>query len=176
MCISVEDWKFINSFAPWLSALGTLLAVAVSLYISFSTRKINLKISSGIYTFNENGIDEDYLGIQVTNIGFRTVYLNNFVSIAFRAGGFFNKTNIGIGHKYIDPDKSSNFPCKLGENEVAQVFIKIRNTDGNWLENFKKDHLSCRKISSLRIIVFPNIGKPFKVKPDKSISKILDAI
>lgn len=174
--MTIEDWKFINTFAPWLSALGTLLAVAVSLYISFSTRKINLKISSGIYTFNENDVDEDYLGIQVTNVGFRTVYLNNYVSISFQAGGFLNRTNIGIGHKYIDSDKSSKFPCKLGENEVAQLFIKINNDDGNWLESFKKDHFSCRKISSLKIIVFPNIGKPFKVKPDKSIVKALDAI
>lgn len=51
MYLSVEEWKFINSFAPWLSAIGTLLAVSVSLYLSYSTRKIALNISSGIYIF-----------------------------------------------------------------------------------------------------------------------------
>lgn len=60
MCISVEEWRFINSFAPWLSVIGTLLAVCASLYISYSTRKIALSISSGVVVFNENGVDEEF--------------------------------------------------------------------------------------------------------------------
>ncbi|MBT4733308.1 hypothetical protein HOB87_15285 [Candidatus Woesearchaeota archaeon] len=147
MCISAEEWKFINTFAPWLSAIGTLLAVAVSLYISYSTRKIALTISSGTYVFNENGIDEEYLAIYVTNIG--------------------------IGYKYIDANKSSNFPCRLGENETAHLFVKIENDEGNWLRNFRDEYLKKYWLSTLRIVVYPNVGKPFKVKPDKTIIKEL---
>ena len=79
MFLSIEEWKFINSFSPWLSAIGTLLAVCVSLYISYSTRKIALQVSSGIIVFNENGADEEYLAINVINTGYRTVFLNNLV-------------------------------------------------------------------------------------------------
>jgi len=168
MCISVEDWKFINTFAPWFSAFGTFLAVAVSLYFSYSTRKISLSISSGIYVFNENGTDEEYLTIYVTNTGYRTVFLNNFTCISFQVG-LFKKINIGIGHKYIDKNKSSNFPCKLGENETAHLFVKINHENVNWLHNFKEEHLKNYRLPSLRIIVYPNIGKPFKTKPDKAI-------
>lgn len=172
MCLSVEDWKFINTFAPWFSAIGTFLAVCVSLYISHSTRKISLSISSGIFVFNEDGIDEEHLGINVTNIGYRTVFLNNAVSISFQIG-LFKKTNIGIGFKYIDASKSSSFPCKLGENETANLFIKINHDDVNWIKNFREEHLSGHSPSSLRIVVYPNVGKPFKVKPDKTILKYL---
>lgn len=172
MCISVEEWKFINSFAPWLSAIGTLLAVCVSLYISFSTRKIALSISSGIFVFNENGVDEEYLAINVTNTGYRTVFLNSLICISFQVG-LFKKINIGIGHKYIDSHKSSSFPCKLGENETANLFVKINNDNVNWLHNFKEEHLKKHSLSTLRIVVYPNVGKPFKVKPDKTIMKNL---
>ncbi len=172
MCISIEEWKFINTFAPWFSAIGTFLAVCVSLYISHSTRKIALTISSGIFIFNENGVDEEYLAINVTNTGYRTVFLNSLMCITFQLG-LFKKTNIGIGHKYIDPNKSSAFPCKLGENETAQLFVKINNGGLNWIHNFKEEHLKNHSLSTLRIIVCPNVGKPFKVKVDQSIIKEL---
>ena len=98
MCLSNEEWEFINTFAPWFSAVGTFLAVGTSLYISYSTRRIVLEISSGIYCFDENGVDKEYLAIYVTNTGYRTIYLNNYALQV----GVFKKTIIGIGHKYID--------------------------------------------------------------------------
>ena len=172
MCITIEEWKFINTFAPWFSAIGTFLAVGVSLYISYSTRKIALAVSSGIFIFNEDGADEEYLAINVTNTGYRTVFLNSPMCISFQVG-LFKKTNIGIGHKYIDLNKSSGFPCKLGENETASMFLKINNGNINWLQNFKKQYLHKYSLSTLRIVVYPNVGKPFKVKPDKTIMKEL---
>lgn len=172
MLISVEEWRFINTFAPWFSAIGTLLAVCVSLYISYSTRKIALSVSSGIFIFNENGVDEEYFAINVTNTGYRTVFLNSPICILFQVG-LFKKTNIYIGDKYIDRHKSSSFPCRLGENETANLFVKINNDNVNWLHNFKEEHLKNNSLSTLRIIVYPNVGKPFKVKPDKTIMKEL---
>ncbi len=88
MCLSIEEWKFINTFAPWFSAIGTFLAVCVSLYISHSTRKIALTVASGIFIFNENGADEEYLAINVTNTGYRTVFLNSLMCISFQVGLF----------------------------------------------------------------------------------------
>ena len=175
MCLSVDEWKFINTFAPWFSAIGTLLAVCVSLYISYSTRRIALSISSGIFVFNEHGVDEEYLAINITNTGYRTVFLNSLMCISFQVG-LFKKTNIGIGHKYIDCQKSSSFPCKLGENETANLFLKINNSNINWLQNFKKEHLEKHSLLTLRIIVYPNVGKPFKIKPNQTIMKELQAV
>lgn len=47
------DWQLINSFSGWFSAAGTILAVAVSLFISFSARSTKIAVTSGIYLFNE---------------------------------------------------------------------------------------------------------------------------
>ena len=167
-----EQWAFINTFAPWVSAVGTLLAVIVSLYISYSTRKISLKIYSDIYIYNEYEKDEEYIGIYVINTGYRTVFLNSTTCISFQVG-LLKKRNIVIGWKHIDNAKSSNFPYRLGENETAYLFIKINNDDGDWLENFKKKMLKGYFLFSLRIIVYPNVGKPFKVKIGKNIKSRL---
>lgn len=86
--------------------------------------------------------------------------------------GLFNKTHIGIGHKYIDSDKSSSFPCELGENKTANLFVKINN-NVNWFHNLKEEHFKRHSLSTLRIVVYPNAGKPFKVNPDKAIMKKL---
>jgi hypothetical protein len=171
MYVSVEEWKFINTFAPWFSAIGTILAVCVSLYIAYSTKKIALKIYSGIYNVsNEDGTGEEYLGIYVTNIGYRTVFLNSSETISFQVG-WFKKKKFLIGRKYIDTHLSSIFPCKLGENETAKLFVKINNNNINWMQNFKDESLKNHSLSTLKIIVYPNVGKPFKVNPDKTIMK-----
>jgi hypothetical protein len=172
MCISNEEWEFINTFAPWFSAAGTLLAVVTSLYISYSTRRIALEISSGIYLIDDNGEDKECFDIDVTNTGYRTISLNHNACISFQVG-LFKKTNIGIGPKHIDDFRSSNFPCKLGENETARLSINMKHDNKNWLHNFKEEYLKNHSLSSLKIIVYPNIGKPFKTKPDKSIMKEL---
>lgn len=36
--VSTETWSFINGFAPWLSAIGTLVAVWTSLYLALADR------------------------------------------------------------------------------------------------------------------------------------------
>ena len=40
-----NTWKFINTFAPWFSAIGTLAAVSTSLYLAFADRtKLTISI------------------------------------------------------------------------------------------------------------------------------------
>lgn len=175
MYLPEEEWKFINTFAPWFSAIGTFLAVITSLCIAFSARKISLSISSDIYEFNEGEEVIDYLAIFVTNTGYRTIYLNNLACISFQLG-LFKKVNIGIGYNSIDGNKSSVFPCKLGENETAELFIKINNENKNWLHSFKNEYLKKNWLSTLKIIVYPNAGKSFKEKPGKTIIKVLKSI
>jgi hypothetical protein len=164
--MSMECWKFINSFAPWFSALGTFLAVAVSLYIALSSRKISIAISSGVFDF---GNEKELLIIKVTNTGLRTVVINNQACICFQAGRFKKKKNIGIGSNYIDQQKTTKFPWRLTEGETAELVINIKNDDGNWLHNFKNNALTGISTSSLNIMVFPNVSKPFKQTPDSTI-------
>jgi hypothetical protein len=43
-----ETWRFINTFAPWLSAIGTLTAVAVSLYLARRSDRQKLEVRVGL--------------------------------------------------------------------------------------------------------------------------------
>jgi len=164
--MSIECWKFINSFAPWFSASGTLLAVVVSLYIALSSRKISIDISSGVF---DSGNGNELLIIKVTNTGFRTVVINHPACIRFQAGRFKKKKNIVIGSNYIDQQKTSTFPWRLTEGETAELVVNIKNNNGNWLQNFKKNYLTGISVNTLKVIVFPNVSKPFKESADSTI-------
>ena len=43
-----DTWEFINSFAPWLAAFGTVAAVIVSLYLARTDKRIRLAIYEGV--------------------------------------------------------------------------------------------------------------------------------
>lgn len=152
------DWQLINSFSGWFSAAGTILAVVVSLYISYSTRSTRIAVTSGIYVFNENGGEAEYLGIFVQNVGFRAFYINKDTCISIRVG-WLRKRYIGIGRNHIDFTKSSTFPCKIGEGEQAKLFIRLHDEQSRWIDGLKQDLLKGSSLSSLKIVVFPSIGK-----------------
>ncbi len=162
----MECWKFINSFAPWFSALGTFLAVVASLYIALSSRKISIVISSGVFDF---GNGNESLIIKVTNTGLRTVVINNQACIYFQTGRFNKKKNTGIGSNYIDQQRTTVFPWRLTEGETAELVVNINNADGNWLHNFKNNALTGVSVSTLNIMVLPNVSKPFKQSADPTI-------
>ena len=152
------DWQLINSFSGWFSAAGTILAVAVSLYISFSARSTKIAVTSGIYVFDEDEGDVEYLGIFVQNVGFRAFYINNDSCISMRIG-WFRKRHIGIGRNHIDFTKSSTFPCKIGEGEQARLYVRLHDEQSHWIDGLKQGLLKGSSLSSLRVVVFPNIGK-----------------
>ena len=152
------DWQLINSFSGWFSAFGTILAVAVSLYISYSTRSTKIAVTSGVYVFNENERENEHLGIFIQNVGFRAFYIENYTCISLRSG-WFRKKHIGIGKNHIDFDKSSNFPCKISEGEQAKLFIRLYDEKSRWIDGLKQGLLKGNSLSSLRVVVFPSIGK-----------------
>ena len=45
-----DTWLFINSFAPWVSAVGTVLISGVALWLSVRDRRVQLRatLSSGV--------------------------------------------------------------------------------------------------------------------------------
>lgn len=165
-----QEWEFINTFAPWFSAIGTLLAVMVSLYFSYSSRKISLMISASIFEFFQEGTQEteDYILIQITNTSYKDVIVKNF-NWEF---GLFKKRYIMTGFKTVDQTKSTPLPAKLKEGEMAQIAIKIIDKEDNYLEKFYKESLkdsSFINIHTLKINVYPSIGKCFKQKIDKTL-------
>ncbi|MFX4237794.1 hypothetical protein ACOL20_05655 [Aliarcobacter butzleri] len=70
--MTLENWKFINTFAPWLSAIGTILAVVVSLYLAYTSRRQKLKPTVSITFMVTQGQKEkiypEYVSLRAINI------------------------------------------------------------------------------------------------------------
>ena len=115
--ISYEEWKIINTFAPWFSAFGTILAVIISLYLAYLNRKITLKISSNISLFN-NG--SEYFFIKVANTGYNSVVINNILL----QYGLFKKSYIVIND--ISLECSTLLPTKIEVGDAITLCMNIK--------------------------------------------------
>src|SRR5438128_5518971 len=50
-----DTWRFINSFAPWLPAVGTLTAVIVSLYLGRRAARLDVRVFPAIVSVGVPG-------------------------------------------------------------------------------------------------------------------------
>ena len=160
--ISYEEWKIINTFAPWFSAFGTILAVIISLYLAYLNRKITLKISSNISLFN-NG--SEYFFIKVANTGYNSVVINNILL----QYGLFKKSYIVIND--ISLECSTLLPTKIEVGDAITLCMNIKK-ENNILKdiyNILKDKKLYLGIFTLTIVVNTATGKSFKNRVSKDI-------
>src|SRR5258708_19384964 len=47
--VTEHQWLFINTFAPWFSAIGTSLAASVALYVAFQRGRLKIFIMCWIH-------------------------------------------------------------------------------------------------------------------------------
>jgi hypothetical protein len=72
-----EMWQFINSFADWFSAAGTIAAVAVALFLAARDRRIRLipRAAHQVILVPNSRSNQEIVGITVTNKERRTAIL-----------------------------------------------------------------------------------------------------
>ena len=141
-----ETWRFINSFAPWLSALGTSAAVIVSLYLARRGARLSVRISANIVKLTEPDSPE-YLRIAVVNRGFRDVPVAGIVWKRWLLG-----KQVWV---VLPPDDahSTKLPKRLQYGEEAQFFFPtntFRNAAGALLKTLKQSTLSSLSVRMLR--------------------------
>lgn len=70
-----ETWEFVNSFAPWLAAMGTTAAVVTSLYLARRAEQIRLEIQAGERIVVQEGDNPEnrpsLFWVNATNLGRR---------------------------------------------------------------------------------------------------------
>jgi hypothetical protein len=164
---SIETWKFINSFAPWFSAIGTIAAVIVSLRLATRDRNIRLKVSAGHRLLITPGIEArpEYLNIRVVNIGHRDAQITN---IGWKTGVFKKRCAIQILEQN---GISSAFPIRLKDGEEANYFISLEN---DWLGEFIDKMLKpCPFIQKyfIKVQVFTSLGVEFESNIESSLKK-----
>ncbi len=166
--LSQDTWRFINTFAPWLSAIGTILAVLVSLHLARRDRRIRLEVSAGhriIVTPGVPGPYPEYLSINIVNVGHRDAQITN---VGWKVGILKKKYAV---QTTIADGISSPIPVRLKDGEEAKYLIPLDERT-NWLENFGKDML--RPFPRIlghfvKIQVFTFIGKTFESRIEKNL-------
>ncbi len=167
---TIDTWRFVNSFAPWFSAAGTLAAVIVSLYLARSREKIKLAVRAGERLMvHRDGTplekEPRYLFISIINIGSREVMVNN---IGWKIG--FLKKEYAI-QTIDDRVDSSTLPIKLKDGDEAKYFILL-SEPSKWLDEFVKDFIldhGEKRVNRIWVQVYTSVGRTFEVKLEKNM-------
>ena len=173
--LTQETWQFINSFAPWFSALGTVLAVFVAIYLARRDRVIRLEVSAGfryIITFEIPGHDLspelEYLQIMVVNVGHRDAQI---IKIVWKVGilqkQYFSQLIVG--------NMPSPLPIRLHDGEEAKYLIPL-DEKPDWLVGLCADmptQFLSLQLRFIRVQVFTSVGKVIEAPLEPGLRKKL---
>jgi hypothetical protein len=171
--MDTETWKFINSFAPWFSAYGTLLAVIVALYLATSARRITFKVNAGLKSITTSDLFDRKktnkgVYLSATNTGSRTARV---ISFSWRCG-FLKK------HWTVQPssknEHSTPFPQDVYDGEEVRYWIPIemfaQNIKRFFPSEFAKKYPELY-VKSLRIEVSTSAGAQPSGKVEKPLQE-----
>ena len=164
--MDIEFWRFVNSFAPWLSAIGSLSAVALALFLARQDKRVRLDVSAGhrlLVTQGVPGPHPSYLSIRITNIGHREAQIS---SLTWKTGIFHKAYAVQTISR---DDLSSPMPIRLKDGEEANYFIRL-DDEHDWLGKFIEDFLPNNywlRLKLTRIRVHTTIGSEFATKLEK---------
>ena len=166
--LSKTDWEFINTFAGWVSGVGTFIAVVVALYIA--NRSIRPKANAWTghrITIGPGGNEPypEFLVFGIANKGERPITVSQ---IGWKVGMINKRYAIQL----YDKSMSSKLPIKLDYGEEATWYVPLNLRDKPWIEDFANGMLMPRyKIScfTLRAQFFSSIGHIFTVRPERNL-------
>ena len=169
-----NQYKLINLIINIGTAVGTVGAVIVALWLAFQGRRIFLNIKAFLriqFTTTNSQIKKEIISIEVTNCGSRSVLIT---SLGWRTGYFKKRYTIQI-HDYTDP-LCSKLPSTLNDGEIAYYFIPKRIFFENiqtLFPNYWKNFLWV-SVKSLKVWVgSPLCRKPILGKVDSDLIKLI---
>lgn len=170
--ISKSEWELINSFANWLSAIGTLAAVVVSLYLARRLSSPTAKLTVGhriVMTPGVKGPNPEYIQFHIVNTGDRPIRVTG---IGWKVGLWKKRQAVQMFEGLM----SSPLPVDLAHGQEAKWFVPLSVREEPWLTYFAKGmlmpnyRLSC---FSLRGQAFISTGRVFNIKPESSLLSML---
>jgi hypothetical protein len=149
------QWDFINGFAGWFSALGTILAVITSLWLANRSSRPLAKLSAGVKVVKNSGMKRpypEYLNIVVVNHG---AVRMRITQVGWKVGIF----KAHIATQMIVPNTmSSAFPVELNHAEEANWYMPISFSGEDWYVHFAKRLLMTHDEGWL--VYFPKYVRP----------------
>jgi hypothetical protein len=171
LMLSESTLKILEVAGTWVSGIGTLLAVVVSLHLARRQTAVKLDLRAGhrlVVTLGEKQIPE-YISIQIVNVGQQPTTIT---SVGWTIG-FFRKSHFV---QRVDGDPMSDqIPKELATGKQAKFFVPL-DQEPNWIERFAAN-LDARfpaiSVRTLRIWVSTTVGKTVFSKPERSLQKML---
>ena len=163
-----ETWLFINTFAPWLSALATFSAVLVSLYLATKDRRVTLKVSAGVRILVSPQTKLECADVSVVNIGRREVTVK---SIGWQFG-LFRTTS--IFQLPSGNPLSSQLPIRLLDGGEASFYFPL-DAGSHWMKSMTT-HLGKRpwiNAATMKVIILTSTGKTFKSRIEPGLRRRL---
>lgn len=169
------DRNFINGFSGWLSGLGTLLAVIVSLWLSRRDSRVRLKVHVGIRKilverkiYERLAEEPDFLLIAVTNVGRRVVTVT----------GLLWKNRL-VPRRWLfqmpaEAPLSAQFPVQLHDGDEADFAISLAGLASvNGSADFKPliPRPRILTVQFLRMLVRTSTGELVSASLEKELRK-----
>lgn len=173
--IKLQLWNVIGT---WIASIGTVSAVIVSLWLSYTKGKLNLQVQAGHRLVVTPGIENmpEYCSIRVVNAGDKPA---NITHVGWETGWFKNK---GYFHQMFGTPGFDEVPKLIYEGQVANFMVPLRldNDEEDWIVKFPKslagEKGNIRRIKGVRLVVTTSVGQIFKVRPEKGlIEKLVDS-
>jgi hypothetical protein len=172
--IGKAQCELINSFANWLSAIGTLAAVVVALYLAYraSRPKVQLSVRHRIVIEpGNNGTTPEFVMFKVVNAGDRPVRITQ---IGWKVGLFCKRYAVQM----YEASLSIKLPVDLSQGQEASWMVPLAARDEPWLTYFAKAMLMPNYRTAcftLRGCAYSSIGHAFMTKPEGNLLSKLRA-
>ena len=166
--IDKERWDFINSFSDWLSALATIAAVWVSLYLARKAWRPRATVSVGHRLVLIPGVKappDEIVMFRIVNTGDRPIRVTQ---IGWRTGLFRRRYAVQL----YDRTQSSQLPIELSHGQEAHWAVPLNARDEPWVEYFANSMLSPYRwlsCATLRAQFFTSVGAVFMAKPESNL-------
>jgi hypothetical protein len=163
-----EMLQLINSFAPWFSAMGTIAAACVALYLGLRRDRLKLRAAAlHKVLIYEGGIRKDYLEIRAVNTGFTKA---NVTGVDLQWGRY--KKKYAVFAKEFDPMLSSKSPIEIEPGQDSKYYYSWEL----WLSSFTaadQDEDQRLDPRTIKIRVWTSVGRLFNATIPKNHRKEL---
>ncbi|MBS1516630.1 MAG: hypothetical protein JSS91_00925 [Bacteroidetes bacterium] len=158
---SWDNWKFFNTFAPWLSAIGTLtVAYLTYRYIIRTEKIIILSIETDVSLLQFVGINyiPQKISITVTNKNMRKATIQHF--------GFYIN---GLTYQLIPRADGVSSICPITLQDGESAIYVMDNLD--FIEAINK--INNGQVETLKVYVKTSTGKIFTNKISNGVINVL---
>ena len=163
------QWELINSFSNWLSAIGTIASVVVSLWLATKSSRLQCNAQVGhriVIEQESHGTYPEILVFQIVNTGERTFQVN---SVGWRVGIFKWRRE---AMQFFDRAQSSSMPIELKQGQEARWVVPLQSENKGWFMTFTTKMLTPHPrfyCVTLRAMFVTSIGKTFVIKPEPGL-------